>query len=160
MHAERERAPFCRIRLRPGVLHSMDISMHRGLVPMLAAAALCLPVAALAQADASTTTRASLIAAEQAAKAKDLRPRTPSTLERRVDALQSVLVEQPNGLYPLFASVYSGGGFTLGAGYRQFYGDRTHADLKGLYSISGYKLVELSTDSWGHAHGRLDLHAR
>jgi hypothetical protein len=56
--------------------------------------------------------------------------------------------------------VYSGGGFTLGGGYRQFYGDRTHWDLKGLYSLKNYKLIELSTDSWGHATGRLDLHGR
>ena len=55
-----------------------------------------------------------------------------------------------------FASVYSGGGFTLGAGYRHFYGDRTLADVKGLYSVKNYKLLELSTDSWGHANGRLE----
>ena len=69
-------------------------------------------------------------------------------------------LELPSGFYPVFASVYSGGGFTLGAGYRQFYGDRTFWDVKGLYSITGYKRVELSTDSLGHAGGRLDLHLR
>ena len=66
----------------------------------------------------------------------------------------------PSGLYPFFGSVYSGGGFTLGAGYRQFYGDRTHWDLKGLYSLKNYKLFELSTDSWKHSGGLFDLHAR
>ena len=74
--------------------------------------------------------------------------------------MEREFLQDPNGLYPYFGSVYSGGGFTLGAGYRQFYGDRTHADLKGLYSLKNYKLFELSTDSWGHADGRLDLHAR
>ena len=74
--------------------------------------------------------------------------------------LKREFLELPSGFYPYFASVYSGGGFTLGAGYRQFYGDRTHADVKGLYSISNYKLLEVSTDSWGHAGGRLDLHGR
>jgi hypothetical protein len=74
--------------------------------------------------------------------------------------LKREFLEEPNGLYPLFGSVYSGGGFTLGAGYRQFYGDRTHADVKGMYSLKGYKLIEVSSDSWGHADGRLDLHAR
>ena len=42
--------------------------------------------------------------------------------------LQREFLQDPNGFYPLFGSVYSGGGFTLGAGYRRFYGDRTHAD--------------------------------
>jgi len=28
------------------------------------------------------------------------------------------------------------------------------------YQTKGYKLVEVSTDSWGHADGRLDLHGR
>ena len=75
-------------------------------------------------------------------------------------ALQREFLQDPNGFYPYFGSVYSGGGFTLGAGYRQFSGDRTPWDVTGLYSMKGYKLVEVSTDSWGHADGRLDLHAR
>ena len=41
-------------------------------------------------------------------------------------SLRQSLVEQPAGFYPYFDSVYSGGGFTLGAGYRHFTGDRTH----------------------------------
>jgi len=139
----------------------MNISTRLAQLPLLAGLALVVPTTARAQVDAgNATTRAEVIAAEQAAKAKDLKPYTPSGIERRVQSLQNLLIEQPGGLYPLFDSVYSGGGFTLGAGYRQFYGDRTHADLKGLYSISNYKLVEVSTDSWGHAQGRLDLHAR
>lgn len=114
-----------------------------------------------AQGDASnSTTRAALIVAEQAEKAKHLRPYTPNRIERRVISFRQGLIERPSGLYPLIDSVYAGGGFTLGAGYRQFYGDRTYADVKGLYSIKSYKLVEVSTDSWGHAAGRLDLHAR
>ena len=104
--------------------------------------------------------RAATIAAEQAEKAKTLHPYTPNAVERRIVWLKREFLELPSGFYPYFASVYSGGGFTLGAGYRQFYGDRTHADVKGLYSISNYKLLEVSTDSWGHAGGRLDLHAR
>jgi hypothetical protein len=105
-------------------------------------------------------TRAAVIAAEQEKKAATLTPYVPSAAERWVVKLQREFMQEPNGLYPLFASVYSGGGITLGAGYRQFYGDRTHADLKGMYSAKGYKWLELSTDSWGHAKGRVDLHGR
>jgi hypothetical protein len=104
--------------------------------------------------------RADLIAAEQAQKAAELKPYVPGAAEQWFIRLHREFIEQPSGLYPYFGSVYSGGGFTLGAGFRQYYGDRTHWDLKGLYSFKNYKLIELSTDSWGHAQGRLDLHGR
>ena len=104
--------------------------------------------------------REALIASKQAEKAGKLQPYVPKGAERLLTKVEQIFILQPSGFYPYFDSVYSGGGFTLGAGYRQYYGDRTHADLKGLYSISGYKLIEMSTDSWGHAGGRLDLHAR
>jgi Omp85 superfamily domain len=104
--------------------------------------------------------RAAEIAAEQARQAAQAKPYEPSSAERWAVALRREFLTEPSGFYPYFASVYSGGGFTLGAGYRQFYGDRTHWDVKGLYSIKSYKLLEFSTDSWGHAAGRLDLHGR
>ena len=104
--------------------------------------------------------RADEISAEQARKAAELKPYQPGTAERWITKTHRNLIELPSGLYPYFGSVYSGGGFTLGAGYRDYYGDRTHVDLKGLYSLENYKLIEVSTDSWGHSHGRLDLHGR
>jgi hypothetical protein len=109
---------------------------------------------------AAQDSRAAIIGAQQEEKAKTATPYTPGGAERVLVAVEREFLQDPNGLYPYFGSVYSGGGFTLGAGYRRFYGDRTHADLKGLYSLKNYKLFEISTDSWGHADGRLDLHAR
>lgn len=105
-------------------------------------------------------TRFAEIAAEQARKAGGSTPYVPSTAERWATTLRREFLTDPSGFYPYFASVYSGGGFTLGAGYRQFYGDRTHWDLKGLYSLKNYKLFELSTDSWNHSGGRFDVHGR
>jgi hypothetical protein len=109
---------------------------------------------------AAQESREAEIAAEQAKKASQLAPREPSTAERWVVTLRRELLDVPSGFYPYFASVYSGGGFTLGAGYRQYFGDRTHWDVKGLYSEKNYKFIELTTDSWGHGQGRLDLHGR
>ena len=109
---------------------------------------------------AAQDSRAATIAAQQAEKAKAVAPYVPNKAERLLQMVERELLQNPSGLYPLFGSVYSGGGFTLGAGYRQFYGDRTHADLKGMYSLKNYKLIEVSTDSWGYADGRVDLHAR
>jgi len=111
-----------------------------------------LPRPAIAQ-----ETREAQIAAEQAEKAKHLTPYVPSATERLLLRVNKVLTETPSGLYPTFGSIYSGGGFALGTGYRRFYGDRTFWDLKGLLSIKAYKVIELSTDSPGHAKGRVDL---
>ena len=117
-------------------------------------------VAVFAPAASAQDSRAAIIAAEQAAKAKELRPHQPSGGERLFLALKEDFIDLRNGFYPNFASVYSGGGFTLGAGYRRYYGDRTQWNLRGLYSIKSYKLVELSTDSVGHGADRIDWHAR
>jgi hypothetical protein len=105
-------------------------------------------------------TREAQIAAEQAEKAKHLHPYEPSKAEQLFTRVTRGFVETPSGFYPSFGSVYGGGGFTLGVGYRQFYGDRALWDARGLFSIKAYKLVELGTVSPGHAAGRLDLYAR
>jgi hypothetical protein len=104
--------------------------------------------------------RAAEIAAEQARKAGELKPYEPSGGEKWAVRLRREFIDVPSGFYPYFSSVYSGGGFTLGAGFRQYYGDRSHWDVKGLYSIRSYKFVEFSTDSWGQARGKVDLHGR
>ncbi len=109
---------------------------------------------------AAQDTRQQELADLQAKKAAEVHKYEPGTAERWAVAFNREFIKDPNGFYPYFASVYSGGGFTLGAGYRQFYGDRTHWDVKGLYSIKSYKFIEVSTDSWGLAADRIDLHAR
>ena len=91
-------------------------------------------------------TRAAAIAAEQADKAARLAPYEPHWAEKLLLSVRKAIVEQPAGFYPYFDSVYSGGGFTLGAGYRRFTGDRTHWNVAGLYSGKGYKLIEASVD--------------
>jgi hypothetical protein len=98
--------------------------------------------------------------AEQQRKATAVKPYEPSAIEEWLSTVRRKLLEEPAGFYPYFASVYSGGGFTLGAGYRTYLADRTHADIRGLYSVKGYNSIELTTDSWGHADGRIDLHGR
>ena len=104
-------------------------------------------------------TRAATMAAMQAAKAQQPASYEPSTAERIALSAKKGLFDTPNGFYPWFDSVYSGGGLTLGAGYRQFYGDRTFWDLRGLLSAKAYKRVEFATDSVGRANGRVDLRA-
>jgi hypothetical protein len=105
-------------------------------------------------------TRAAAIEGEQADKAKNLTPPETSWAEQLIITARQTIVLQPSGFYPYFDSVYSGGGFTLGAGYRQFTSDRTQVNIAGLYSASGYKLIEAGASSPGHWSGRLDLRGR
>ena len=44
-------------------------------------------------------------------------------------------IESPSGPYPSIDSVYQGGGATGGGGYRQYVGDRTFLNVRGLYSM-------------------------
>jgi hypothetical protein len=104
--------------------------------------------------------RLEVITAEQAKKAATLKPPEPDKAERIFLRVKENLIDQPSGFFPYFDSVYGGGGFTLGAGYRQFYGDNTFWDVKGLYSIKSYKLLEVATVSRDHAGGRLAFGGR
>ena len=97
------------------------------------------------------------IAAQQAEKAKSLRPPEPDKAERAYLFAKGKLLESPNGWFPTTDTVYSGGGFTLGAGYRQYFADRTFGFVRGMYSFKGYKLLEAGTTSPGHAGGRLSF---
>jgi hypothetical protein len=104
-------------------------------------------------------TRAQEIADAQKEKAANLRTQQRHWAELLLLNARQTLVEQPSGFYPYFDSVYSGGGFTLGEGYRRFTGDRTHWSIAGLYSSKSYKLIEAAETSPGHWSGRLDLRA-
>ena len=114
---------------------------------------LIVPAAAVAQ-----QSRADVIAEAQAEKAGQLQPYVPNKAEQLITGVKRRLFESPNGFYPWFDSVYSGGGFTLGGGYRRFYGDRTYWTARGLFSAKAYKRFELATDSFDLSRGRIDLH--
>ena len=88
-------------------------------------------------------TRSEEIAAKQKEKAQKLEPYQPSRFERVMARLEENLASPPNGFFPAFGSVYPGGGFTPGVGYRRFYGRHSVWDIVGLYSIKNYKQVEV-----------------
>ena len=101
-------------------------------------------------------TREAVIAQAQAEKATRLEPYEPNRVEAILKQLQSTLVLGPEGVYPVFGSVYSGGGFTLGAGYRRYLGDRLNWSVGGLYSLKNYKLLEAGLQSPRPLTGRVD----
>jgi hypothetical protein len=92
-------------------------------------------------------TREGSLAAQEAEKSTKLRAPVPDRAEALVSKLEGIFLDNPSGFYPSFGSVYHGGGLTLGAGYRKFYGDNTYWDVHGLYSVENYKLIEGSTES-------------
>jgi hypothetical protein len=101
--------------------------------------------------------REGTIVAEQATKATNVRPHTPHPAEEILLKVRQALIDQPAGFYPYFDSVYSGGGFTLGAGFRHFTGDRAHWNVAGLYSVKSYKLIRVDGVAPGLWSGLLDL---
>ena len=69
--------------------------------------------------------------AKQEEKAATSQPYKPSGYEKFMTGLENSFVSPPSGVFPFFGSVYSGGGFTLGAGYRQFYAARSGLGSEG-----------------------------
>jgi hypothetical protein len=106
-------------------------------------------------AQSAPDSRAESLAAKQREKSERLTAPKPDVVEKYVLKFESQFLLTPSGFYPYFASVYHGGGLTLGGGYRRFYGDNTSWHLQGLYSFKNYKLIEGGTDSRDHLGKRL-----
>jgi hypothetical protein len=74
-------------------------------------------------------------------KATQLRPFEPGTAEKYLNRAEKMFVDGMKW-HPYFVSAYSGGGFTVGAGYRSFVGSYNTVDLRGSLTPSGYKRLE------------------
>lgn len=110
---------------------------------------LCLPAPAAAQ----ETTRAEEIEAKQKEKVGKLAPYEPSRTERFLIGLEESFASPPNGFYPEFASIYPGGGFGLGVGYRRFYAREAVWNIRALYSLKNYKQFEVGSQVPWHTNG-------
>ena len=109
---------------------------------------------------AAQDTREQVIAAAQAEKEKTRAARRrKASAEHISELVGGVLTPKAHSFFPYFDSVYSGGGFTLGAGYGWLYGDHSNAAIRGLYSIKNYKLIEAVTTSSQHLDGKLTVGA-
>jgi hypothetical protein len=104
--------------------------------------------------------REAIILDQEAEKAKKTHPPVPDRAEALVSRLQGIFLDNPSGFYPFLSSVYHGGGLTLGAGYRKFYGDNTYWDIRGLYSVKNYKLIEGGTETKDYIGKRLSFGTR
>jgi hypothetical protein len=108
-------------------------------------------------------TREEVIAAEQREKARVAAPFVPGRAEalfQRFEERGFPFVGTPPGPYPALGSVYPGGGFALGAGYRKFTGDYALIDVHAMISFATYKRIEATFRSPGHSRGRLEFASR
>jgi Omp85 superfamily domain len=103
--------------------------------------ATCLAAPATAQQPAPAT-RTSLIEQAQGEKAAALQPYRPGAAEKYLDYAENYLLTGKLTWHPFFQSAYSGGGFTLGAGYLRRVGSYNQLDMRGSITFSGYKRIE------------------
>ena len=99
------------------------------------------PAGAVAQ-EAQAPTREATIEETQADKVKDLHPYVPNKAERVMNRFENAIINGPPRWHPFFDSAYPGGGFTLGAGYAHHLSSYNLLDVRGSYTITGYKRVE------------------
>jgi len=86
-------------------------------------------------------TRAAATEDAQADKAGHLKPYEPSKTEVYFQYAENLLAAGLR-LHPYFQSAYSGGGFTLGAGYRSPVSAYNTVDVRGSFTFSAYKRIE------------------
>src|SRR6478672_2992237 len=114
-----------------------------GVLKLIALAAFASGVAMPAAAQESdTTTREAVIEQEQAAKVPALHPYVLSKGEKLANKADEILNQGGLRWHPFFTSAYSGGGFTLGMGYMTHVSAYNTFDVRGSYTITGYKRVE------------------
>ena len=114
----------------------------RARIVLAIVAGLALPPAvavAQVQQQAEPQTRAGQIEQQQAAK--EVRPYQPGKAEKWLDYAESTLTTG-SGFHPFFENAYSGGGFTLGAGYLKYISPYNTVDVRGSITFSGYKRIE------------------
>jgi hypothetical protein len=108
-----------------------------------AAAACFVLIAVTGAAQSPPATRADSIAAEQNEKEQQLVPYVGNKAERIVNGLEESFIGGRIKWHPFFESALAGGGFTVGAGYRQHVSSYSFIDMRGSITPSGYKRAEV-----------------
>lgn len=94
---------------------------------------------ALAQ---EATSRQELIEQEQESKSALLKPAEPGKAEAYVTRISDAFLSGQMHWHTFWQSAYSGGGFTIGAGYTQYVSPYNMLDMRGSITPSGYKRIE------------------
>jgi hypothetical protein len=87
--------------------------------------------------------RQAAIEQQQAAKDKSLHPYVPNKAERIFQRVDTILEGGTIRWHPFLENAYSGGGLTLGVGHATYVSGYNYFDVRGGYSIRGYKRAEV-----------------
>jgi hypothetical protein len=116
------------------------------ILPVVRALALASVVAGFAPPasaqDSSGETRQAVVEAAQAEKVKTLQPYTETSFERLMTRFQDILDYRTVTWHPYFESAAHGSGLALGVGRVQHLSPYNFVDVRGSYSIYGYKRAE------------------
>ena len=88
------------------------------------------------------TSRTAVIEQAQEIKAGAPQPAAPGKAEQYVQRMSDIFLSGQVHWHPFWQSAYSGGGFTLGAGYSGHVSPYNTLDLRGSFTFSGYKRIE------------------
>jgi hypothetical protein len=105
------------------------------------------------------TTREAAIEQAQAEKVTTLHPYVPGKAEALLNRAEDILVNGVPSWHPYFESADYGGGFTLGVGYAHHVSPYNQIDVRGSYTVLGYKRVEaeFTAPRLFHRRGALSL---
>src|SRR5258705_6800690 len=105
------------------------------------------------------TTREAAIEQTQAEKVKVLHPYVPGKIEALLNRAEDILVNGVPRWHPYFESADYGGGFTLGAGYAHHVSPYNMLDVRGSYTLLGYKRfeAEFTAPRLFHRRGALSI---
>src|SRR5206468_8061959 len=117
------------MRVRPIRILGTVIALTAGLASSVAAQ------------DPQPPTREAEIEQAKTEKANALHPYVPTRFEGLMNRAQEILNGVPRW-HPSFESAYYGGGVTLGAGYAHHVSPYNMIDVRGTYTILGYKRFE------------------
>jgi Omp85 superfamily domain len=107
----------------------------------LAAALMCAVAPAAAQ-DPDGETRQAVVETAQAEKVKTLQPYVETSMQRLMTRLQDILENRTVTWHPFFESGAHGGGLPIGVGYVKYVAPFNYVDVRGSYSVYGYKRAE------------------
>src|SRR5262252_7301476 len=86
--------------------------------------------------------REAAIEQKQAEKVPELHPYIPNEAEQIFNYADTILQGGQLRVHPFFNSAYSGGGFTLGAGYLAYLTGYNYIDTRGSWTFKNYKRIE------------------
>lgn len=117
------------------------------------------PATSVVAQEPEAPTREAAIEEAQAEKVKVLHPYVPGKFEGLVNRAEDILVNGVPRWHPFFESAYYGGGVTVGAGYAHHVSPYNLLDVRGSYTILGYKRIEaeFTAPRLFHRRGSLTL---